>query len=255
MAWAALPHGLAAGGHKHASHSVSGIAASRSKHPWDGKCFPDHVVGGGSGTLGSRCDLAAWFSGEPLRLRRLAAVNGFLILIWCFTPWSTPGVTVASAGVFDITKEGLLLSLLVTMKCNAVFLLFDAFVPGMRLTEMASGLRAARLPMKLVTLLLFMTRETGLLSRSYSSLSESVQLRGFRASLNKHSYQTLAAFISTLFIRAYARSRVLNEALILRGFSGHWPVPASGLKNAGEAGLLVLTISLALLLLVWDFVS
>ena len=177
--------------------------------------------------------LAAWFSGEPLRLRRLAAVNGFLFLIWCFTPWSTPGVTVASAGVFDITKEGLLLSLLVTMKCNAVFLLFDAFVPGMRLTEMASGLRAARLPMKLVTLLLFMTRETGLLSRSYSSLSESVQL----------------------FIRAYARSRVLNEALILRGFSGHWPVPASGLKNAGEAGLLVLTIGLALLLLVWDFVS
>ena len=61
-------------------------------------------------------------------------------------------MTVASAGVFDITKEGLLLSLLVTMKCNAVFLLFDAFVPGMRLTEMASGLRAARLPMKLVTL-------------------------------------------------------------------------------------------------------
>lgn len=110
--------------------------------------------------------LAAWFSGEPLRLRRLAAVNGFLILIWCFTPWSTPGVTVASAGVFDITKEGLLLSLLVTMKCNAVFLLFDAFVPGMRLTEVASGLRAARLPMKLVTLLLFMTRETELLSRS-----------------------------------------------------------------------------------------
>lgn len=164
--------------------------------------------------------LAAWFSGEPLRLRRLAAVNGFLILIWCFTPWSTPGVTVASAGVFDITKEGLLLSLLVTMKCNAVFLLFDAFVPGMRLTEVASGLRAARLPMKLVTLLLFMTRETELLSRSYRSLSESVQLRGFRASMNKHSYQTLAAFISTLFIRAYARSRVLNEALILRGFSG-----------------------------------
>jgi hypothetical protein len=27
------------------------------------------------------------------------------------------------------------------------------------------------------------------------------------------------------------------------------------LKNAGEAGLLVLTIGLALLLLVWDFVS
>ena len=25
--------------------------------------------------------LAAWFSGEPLRLRRLAAVNGFLILV------------------------------------------------------------------------------------------------------------------------------------------------------------------------------
>ena len=100
-----------------------------------------------------------------------------------------------------------------------------------------------------------MTRETELLSRSYRSLSESVQLRGFRASMNKHSYQTLAAFISTLFIRAYARSRVLNEALILRGFSGHWPVPASGLKNAGEAGLLVLTIGLALLLLVWDFVS
>ena len=124
-----------------------------------------------------------------------------------------------------------------------------------QLTEVASGLRAARLPMKLVTLLLFMTRETELLSRSYRSLSESVQLRGFRASMNKHSYQTLAAFISTLFIRAYARSRVLNEALILRGFSGHWPVPASGLKNAGEAGLLVLTIGLALLLLVWDFVS
>ena len=164
-------------------------------------------------------------------------------------------MTVASAGVFDITKEGLLLSLLVTMKCNAVFLLFDAFVPGMRLTEVASGLRAARLPMKLVTLLLFMTRETELLRRSYRSLSGSVQLRGFRASMNKHSYQTLAAFISTLFIRAYARSRVLNEALILRGFSGHWPVPASGLKNAGEAGLLVLTIGLALLLLVWDFVS
>ena len=80
------------------------------------------------------------------------------------------------------------------------FLLFDAFVPGMRLTEVASGLRAARLPMKLVTLLLFMTRETELLSRSYRSLSESVQLRGFRASMNKHSYQTLAVlYLDTLY--------------------------------------------------------
>ena len=62
MAWAALPHGLAVGGHKHASHFVSGIAACRSGYPWDGKCFPDHAVGGGSGggaiddVLAAGCD-------------------------------------------------------------------------------------------------------------------------------------------------------------------------------------------------------
>ena len=44
--------------------------------------------------------LAAWFSGEPLRLRRRAAVTGFVSVIWWVKPWSPPGVAVGSAGVF-----------------------------------------------------------------------------------------------------------------------------------------------------------
>ena len=171
-------------------------------------------------------------------LPRLSGANLFLLFLWLVTPLSTPGEALASAGPFTVTAEGLRLSLLVTVKCNAVILALSACLAAMTLAQAAEALTRLRLPGKLVLLLLFTGRYISSLRREYARLRDAARLRGFRPRTSLYTYRVYAAFTGQLFVRAFDRAQRTAEAMLLRGFDGEHllflaaPEPPAGIPEA-----------------------
>lgn len=117
--------------------------------------------------------------------------------------------------------EGVYLSALVTVKANALFFVFYALVSLLSFSRLAAGLKSLKFSESLIVILLFCARGIDIFESEYRRMKEAAKLRGFEMKANKRTYQTVAAVIALLFVRAVRRSRVLDDAMKLRGFDGH----------------------------------
>ena len=148
-------------------------------------------------------------------IKRWLQINLFILFIWLLTPWTTPGT---SGGIFSY--EGVYLSSLVTIKANALFFVFYALVSSLSFSRLAAGLKSLKFSESLIVILLFCARGIDIFESEYRRMKEAAKLRGFEMKANKRTYQTVAAVIALLFVRAVRRSRVLDDAMKLRGFDG-----------------------------------
>ena len=151
-------------------------------------------------------------------IKRWLQINLFILFIWLLTPWTTPGTSIGSGGIFSY--EGVYLSSLVTIKANALFFVFYALVSSLSFSRLAAGLKSLKFSESLIVILLFCARGIDIFESEYRRMKEAAKLRGFEMKANKRTYQTVAAVIALLFVRAVRRSRVLDDAMKLRGFDG-----------------------------------
>ncbi len=155
-------------------------------------------------------------------IKRLAVINVFIGFLWCLTPWTTPGQTVAQMGPLSLTLEGLRLSLLVTLKTNAIAPFFIALIATMDAATLGNALQRLGLPQKLTLLFLFAGRYVHLLFSEWDALLTAARLRGFAAHCDLHSYKTIASLLGLLFVRCHDRAQRVHEAMLLRGFDGRF---------------------------------
>lgn len=156
--------------------------------------------------------------------RRLLAANIFILFMWLLVPWTTPGAPTFKLGWFTASETGIELCLLITLKANALILVFMALVSPIGMSSLSNALLRLHCPEKLAWLFLLMGRAIHLLTREWTILAEAARLRGFRAGANMHSYRTLAALLALLLVGANDRAERMREAMLLRGFSGRLPV-------------------------------
>ena len=80
-----------------------------------------------------------------LRVSRLlwqvAAVNGFLLMLWLILPFATPGEVVAHVGPLSATREGLLHALTITLKCNAIMFACISLLATMDIIRLGHALQ------------------------------------------------------------------------------------------------------------------
>ena len=152
--------------------------------------------------------------------QRAAAVNIFLLFLWCITPWTTPGHAVWSLGPLTVTREGLWLSLLVSLKANAICAVFTALTTGMDIATLGHALRGLGCPRRLVWLILFMGRYIRVIHGEWHSLMTAARLRCFVPKSNAHTWRTLATLLGLLLVRSHDRARRVHEAMLLRCFTG-----------------------------------
>lgn len=107
-----------------------------------------------------------------------------------------------------------------TIKANALFFVFYALVSSLSFSRLAAGLKSLKFSESLIVILLFCARGIDIFESEYRRMKEAAKLRGFEMKANKRTYQTVAAVIALLFVRAVRRSRVLDDAMKLRGFDG-----------------------------------
>lgn len=171
----------------------------------------------------SICVLPVTWKKEVHLARRLLAVNSFILFLWLVTPFTTPGEIIWHWGFLRLSREGLELTLLVTIKANALALIFLSLIAPLPPSALGAAMRKLHCPDKLTWIFLLMGRNIHLLESEWHRLRDSARLRCFKARNNLHSYKTFGSLIGLFLIRAVERARILHEAMLLRGYNGTLP--------------------------------
>ena len=184
-----------------------------------------------------------------ITLKRLLGVNFFLLLIWLFTPFATPGTPIYTLGPLQASYEGIWLSFLVTIKANALTCLFLAAFADLTPSVFVYALQSLHIHQKFVFLLLFTYHSLELLKLEWQALNSAVKLRGFQASFNWHTYKTIATLLGSLLLRSFAHAKRAHEAMLLRGFAGHFFAPREFKIQKQDILFSCLSFSLILIIL------
>ncbi|MFP4476675.1 MAG: cobalt ECF transporter T component CbiQ [Desulfatibacillaceae bacterium] len=152
--------------------------------------------------------------------RRMAAVNVFVLFLWAVVPLTAGGEALATAGPFTVSREGVRLCGLITLRTNAVALTCFAMLATMPVARLGHAMHRLKAPAHLVHLLLMSHRYVFVLAREYQQMRRAAALRCFSPGANTHTYRTYAYLVGMLFVRATSRAQRVNKAMMCRGFSG-----------------------------------
>ncbi|WP_033069601.1 cobalt ECF transporter T component CbiQ [Thalassospira australica] len=162
----------------------------------------------------------------PLRvtLKRMAAMDGFIIVMLVMLPFTTPGTPMFSVLGAEASKEGLMHAILVGIRANAVVLMMLSLLSGMTPVALGHTLYRLKCPPVLVHLMMFTVRYISVLHDEYHRLRMAMKLRGFKARNNAHTYRSFGYLFGMLVVRSLERAERVLEAMKCRGFSGHFPM-------------------------------
>jgi cobalt/nickel transport system permease protein len=189
-------------------------------------------------------------SGLPLLkvMRRLLLVNGFILLLWLFLPFTYPGKTLFSVGPFDATAEGVRYALSITIKSNTIILACIALLGTTSIFTLVHALRHLYVPDKLVQLLFFSYRYIHVIYLEYLRLLNAMKVRCFRPRSDLRTYKAYAHLVGMMLLKSYDRSERVYDAMLCRGFKGQfWILDHFALKRVDVILFIIMLLSIALL--------
>jgi cobalt/nickel transport system permease protein len=152
--------------------------------------------------------------------RRLWRINLFMLLLWLFLPWTTPGETLFRIGALAATREGVLLALSITVKGQAIVLIYTALLSTIELTTLGHALIHLRVPEKLAHLFLFTIRYMDVLHHEYERLARAIKMRCFRPGFNLRTCRAYGYLLAMLLAGSLDRSQRVVAAMKCRGYHG-----------------------------------
>lgn len=165
-------------------------------------------------------------SGLPARqtLRRMAAMDSFIVFILLMLPFTVPGEPMFVLWGMNASWNGLRQALEIALKANAVILALMALVGTMEPVTLGHALHSLRVPETLVHLLMFTVRYIDLLREEYLRLRQAMKARGFRPTTNRHTYRSFGFLVGMMLVRSMERSERILAAMKCRGFTGQIPL-------------------------------
>lgn len=151
---------------------------------------------------------------------RLAIVNSFIVFLWLFLPFTTPGETIYSIGPLTIQREGVSQALLITLKSNSIILMVIALLATSQIFTLVHAMSHLWVPEKLVHLFFFCFRYIHVIHEEYHRLINAMKMRGFKPKTNMHTYRSYSYLVGMLLIRSFNRSKRILQAMKCRGFKG-----------------------------------
>jgi len=157
----------------------------------------------------------------PLRtMKRVAAMDGFIILMILMLPFTMPGDEIFSIWGLSASQQGLDHAIRIGLKANAIVLMTMTLLGTLEPVTLGHALYRLKLPEKLVLLLLFTVRYIDVIHEEYQSLRKAMRVRCFQSKANLHSYQSFGYLIGMMLVRSMERSERIMQAMKCRGFSG-----------------------------------
>lgn len=175
-------------------------------------------------------------------LHRMAHVEGFLVVLLLFLPFTVPGQPVFHLGPLSASTEGLSRAALVAAKVNAVALVLLALLPAAAPERLGGALLALGAPARFVALMQLILRHSHTARDSLRRQSEAMRARAFRPATSLHCWRSYGHLIGGALLRAFARAERVEEAMRLRGAGAALPAPLLPLSSRAWAAL-VLTLA------------
>jgi cobalt/nickel transport system permease protein len=157
-----------------------------------------------------------------LLLKRLAAVNVFVLLVVIILPLTAPGRAAFAVGPAEVSAPGLRLAGLLALRANAIVLLITVMLSTVELVALGHALQHLKVPEKLVHLLLMTVRYVELLRHEYHRLRQAMKVRAFRPGMSLHTYRSIGYLVGMLLVRSFERSDRVLAAMKCRGFTGRF---------------------------------
>lgn len=168
-------------------------------------------------------------------LRRLAMVDGFILVLLATLPFTTPGAPVFTLFGLPASAEGLGAAAEIGLTANAVVLAMMALIGALPPTTFAAALAGLGVPAKLVHLMRFALRYIDVLEAEQRRLRMAMAVRGFRMRNTVPCWCSLGWLVGMLFVRAVERAERVMDAMTCRGFDGRLYAPADGRFTGADA--------------------
>lgn len=152
--------------------------------------------------------------------KRLLAANSFTIFLWLTLPLTYGGSDQLLLGSLTLSRSGINLAALITLKTNVIVLAIVGLLGTSRIAGIGHALEALRVPKRLCFLLLFSYRYIFVIYQEYQRLVRAAKLRCFSPKTNIHTYRTYGYLFGMTLIRSWNRSFRVHQAMLLRGFNG-----------------------------------
>jgi cobalt/nickel transport system permease protein len=153
-------------------------------------------------------------------VRRVAALEGLLLILIATLPFTVPGEGVWHFGSLTASREGVTLALIIAARASAVALVLWALVGTLEPVVLGHALGRLGVPARLVHLFLFTLRHIHALYGEYARLRQAMRARAFTPRSDRHTWNTLGWLMGMLLVRSLARSRRTLAAMRCRGFQG-----------------------------------
>lgn len=167
-------------------------------------------------------------------LTRLAAVEGFLVVVLLFLPFTVPGDPVFSFGPLAASGAGLHRAAEIVLTANAVVLAMLALVGTIEPVVLGHALARLRVPDKLVHLLLFTVRYIAVVHGEYGRLRLAMKARAFRARGRLHTWRSIGWLFGMLLVRSFERAERIRDAMKCRGFAGRYHLIDASAVGVGD---------------------
>ena len=177
-------------------------------------------------------------------LKRMAAMDGFIVFLLLLLPFTVPGDAIFTVWGFVASWEGVHQAVTIALKANAVVLMLMVLVGTLEAVTFGHALHALRVPAALVHLLLFTIRYVDVLHEEYLRLRQAMKARGFKPSNSLHTYRTFGYLVGMMLVRALERSERILDAMKCRGFTGAIPLLAKFEFSRRDAAFATLMIAI-----------
>ncbi len=184
---------------------------------------------------------------------RLLLVNGLILFLWIFLPFTFNGKALFKIGPLVGTKEGVLYASQITVKCNAILLAMIALLATTPVFTLGHAMSQICFPDKIIHLFLFTYRYIHVIFQEYQRLINAMRIRGFIPGTNIHTYRSYAYLMGMLLVRSYDRAERIHKAMLCRGFNERYYTLSRFSVKIGDIFYLSLMLAaiLGLVMLQW----
>jgi len=156
-------------------------------------------------------------------VRRLTAVEGFLLFLLLTLPLTMPGTELFRLFGLPVSEEGLRRAVVIIVRVNAGVLMAAALLSTMGTMRLAGAMSGIGIPSRIAHLFQLTVRYVGVFHEEYARLRRAMRARGFQAGSNRHSWRSLGHLLGMLVLRSAERAERVAWAMRARGFSGSFP--------------------------------
>ncbi|QGU32309.1 cobalt ECF transporter T component CbiQ [Thermochromatium tepidum] len=180
----------------------------------------DHVISTSSALgLALGLALAAGLKARDL-VRRLLALEGFMLIVLLTLPFTVPGQPWFDLGSLSASRAGRDLALMILFKANAVVLALITLVGTLDPVVLGQALGRLGVPDKLTHLLLMTARQIHLVHAEFVRLRQAMRARAFVPRTDWHTWRVYGWLMGMLLVRSLARAERVMDAMRCRGFHG-----------------------------------